>query len=230
MAGQNYYPGQYKFQCLHGMGESLYEHITGPVAQGKLNRPRRIYAPVGTHETLLAYLVRRLLENGANTSFVNRIGDPAVPVDDLIADPVEAARKIQPIGAPHRKIALPRDLFGTGRPNSSGLDLTNEQRLASLSAALLAGVEQPCRAAPLLGEGDPDGCGQEGAGREVRNPADTRDVVGTVVAATAEQVDQALAQRSEEHTAKLQSLNRISYACLCLINKPKQIKSQRQQL
>src|SRR3546814_7475471 len=110
MAGQNYYPGQYKFQCLHGMGESLYEHITGPVAQGKLNRPCRIYAPVGTHETLLAYLVRRLLENGANTSFVNRIGDPAVPVDDLIADPVEAARKIQPIGAPHRKIALPRDL------------------------------------------------------------------------------------------------------------------------
>src|SRR3546814_6013624 len=73
-------------------------------------------------EALLAYLVRRLLENGANTSFVNRIGDPAVPVDDLIADPVEAARKIQPIGAPHRKIALPRDLFGTGRPNSSGLD------------------------------------------------------------------------------------------------------------
>src|SRR3546814_10633568 len=86
MAGQNYYPGQYKFQCLHGMGESLYEHITGPVAQGKLNRPCRIYAPVGTHETLLAYLVRRLLENGANTSFVNQIGDADIPVDTLIAD------------------------------------------------------------------------------------------------------------------------------------------------
>src|SRR3546814_1607614 len=78
MAGQNYYPGQYEFQCLHGMGEPLYELVTGPVSQGKLNRPCRIYAPVGTHETLLAYLVRRLLENGANTSFVNQIGDEEV--------------------------------------------------------------------------------------------------------------------------------------------------------
>ena len=62
LAGQNYYPGQYEFQCLHGMGEPLYEQVTGKVADGKLNRPCRIYAPVGTHETLLAYLVRRLLE------------------------------------------------------------------------------------------------------------------------------------------------------------------------
>jgi hypothetical protein len=68
--GQNYYPGQYEFQCLHGMGEPLYEQVVGKIADGKLNRPCRIYAPVGTHETLLAYLVRRLLENGANTSFV----------------------------------------------------------------------------------------------------------------------------------------------------------------
>ncbi|OXH81160.1 hypothetical protein CA830_41570, partial [Burkholderia multivorans] len=65
LAGQNYYPGQYEFQCLHGMGEPLYEEVTG---RDKLNRPCRVYAPVGTHETLLAYLVRRLLENGANTS------------------------------------------------------------------------------------------------------------------------------------------------------------------
>ncbi|WP_268602511.1 proline dehydrogenase family protein, partial [Escherichia coli] len=60
LAGQNYYPGQYEFQCLHGMGEPLYDEVVGPLAQGKLNRPCRIYAPVGTHETLLAYLVRRL--------------------------------------------------------------------------------------------------------------------------------------------------------------------------
>src|SRR3546814_17800149 len=114
---------------------------------------------------------------------------------DLISgSPVRLIRPLPTIGAPHRKIALPRDLFGTGRPNSSGLDLTNEQRLASLSAALLAGVEQPCRAAPLLGEGDPDGCGPEGAGREVRNPAATRAVVGTGVDATADTVDRALAQ------------------------------------
>ena len=69
MAGANFHAGQYEFQCLHGMGEPLYEEVVGP---DKLDRPCRIYAPVGTHETLLAYLVRRLLENGANSSFVNR--------------------------------------------------------------------------------------------------------------------------------------------------------------
>ena len=79
MAG-SYTPGQYEFQCLHGMGEPLYAQVVGPA---KLDRPCRIYAPVGTHETLLAYLVRRLLENGANTSFINRIADPAVSVDEL---------------------------------------------------------------------------------------------------------------------------------------------------
>ena len=85
------YRGQYEFQCLHGMGEPLYEEVVG---REKLDRPCRIYAPVGTHETLLAYLVRRLLENGANTSFVNRIADETVPLADLIADPVEVARAI----------------------------------------------------------------------------------------------------------------------------------------
>ncbi|MDB5894033.1 MAG: putA, partial [Rhodoferax sp.] len=83
-----YQPGQYEFQCLHGMGEPLYEQVVGAVALGKLNRPCRIYAPVGTHETLLAYLVRRLLENGANTSFVNRIADPTIAIDVLVEDPV----------------------------------------------------------------------------------------------------------------------------------------------
>lgn len=72
--------GQYEFQCLHGMGEPLYAEVVGP-----MGRPCRIYPPVGTHETLLAYLVRRLLENGANSSFVNRIADKVVPVDELVA-------------------------------------------------------------------------------------------------------------------------------------------------
>lgn len=135
LAGQNYYPGQYEFQCLHGMGEPLYEEVTG---RDKLNRPCRVYAPVGTHETLLAYLVRRLLENGANTSFVNRIADKTVSVKELVADPVEDALKVVPLGAPHAKIALPRELYGASRVNSMGLDLSNEHRLASLSPALLA--------------------------------------------------------------------------------------------
>ena len=126
LAGQNYYPGQYEFQCLHGMGEPLYEQVTGKVADGKLNRPCRIYAPVGTHETLLAYLVRRLLENGANTSFVNRIADTSLPLDELVADPVTAVEKLAQqegqTGLPHPKIPLPRDLYGHGRDNSAGLD------------------------------------------------------------------------------------------------------------
>src|SRR5271157_3290274 len=133
MAGPNFYRGQYEFQCLHGMGEPLYEEVVG---REKLDRPCRVYAPVGSHETLLAYLVRRLLENGANTSFVNRIADASVSIDDLVADPAEAARSIQPIGAAHPKIALPRDLFAGQRANSAGLDFSSEQRLADLAHRL----------------------------------------------------------------------------------------------
>ncbi len=187
LAGQNYYPGQYEFQCLHGMGEPLYEEVTG--RDDKLNRPCRVYAPVGTHETLLAYLVRRLLENGANTSFVNRIADKAVAVKDLVADPVEEAARIVPLGAPHAKIPLPRQLYGDSRANSMGLDLSNEHRLASLSSALLTSAHHPWRAAPLLA----DEALSDAPAREVRNPADLRDVVGTVSEATPEQVSAALA-------------------------------------
>jgi RHH-type proline utilization regulon transcriptional repressor/proline dehydrogenase/delta 1-pyrroline-5-carboxylate dehydrogenase len=185
MAGGSFHTGQYEFQCLHGMGEPLYEEVVG---REKLNRPCRIYAPVGTHETLLAYLVRRLLENGANSSFVNRIGDAAVPVEALIADPVEQARAIEPPGAPHLRIRLPRDLFAPERPNSAGLDLSNEHRLASLSAALLAGAEAPLLAAPLLAEGE-----GRGEARDIRNPADRRDLVGRVAEATPEAIEAALA-------------------------------------
>ncbi|QYD69130.1 trifunctional transcriptional regulator/proline dehydrogenase/L-glutamate gamma-semialdehyde dehydrogenase [Paraburkholderia edwinii] len=185
LAGQNYYPGQYEFQCLHGMGEPLYEEVTG---RDKLNRPCRVYAPVGTHETLLAYLVRRLLENGANTSFVNRIADETVPVKELVADPVEEASKIVPLGAPHAKIPLPRQLYGSERVNSMGLDLSNEHRLASLSSALLASAHHPWRAVPMLADDAVNG----GAARDVRNPADHRDLVGTVVDATPEHVSAAL--------------------------------------
>jgi RHH-type proline utilization regulon transcriptional repressor/proline dehydrogenase/delta 1-pyrroline-5-carboxylate dehydrogenase len=191
LAGQNYYPGQYEFQCLHGMGEPLYEEVTG---RDKLNRPCRIYAPVGTHETLLAYLVRRLLENGANTSFVNRIADETVPVATLVGDPVEEASKIAPLGAPHAKIPLPRELYGAERVNSMGLDLSNEHRLASLSSALLASAHHGWRAAPMLADNAPLAASARAPGaREVRNPADHRDIVGTVLEATREHVDTALA-------------------------------------
>ncbi len=185
LAGGNFYTGQYEFQCLHGMGEPLYEDVVG---RDKLDRPCRVYAPVGTHETLLAYLVRRLLENGANTSFVNRIADPRVPLDDLVADPVTLAAAMQPQGAPHAKIAAPRALFGVERANSAGLDFSNEQRLASLSASLLAsaGMEWQAGSGPM---------------RPVLNPADLRDVVGQVGECSPEQVDAALAAAVHEGAA-----------------------------
>ncbi len=183
MAGADFHTGQYEFQCLHGMGEPLYEEVVGP---NKLDRPCRIYAPVGTHETLLAYLVRRLLENGANTSFVNRVSDPAIPIEELIADPVEQVRSARPVGAPHPAIALPRDLFEPKRPNSVGIDLSNEQRLSSLSAALRDSVSTVWRAAP-------DGSDAAGA-RDVRNPADQRDIVGQVVESSKEAIEAALAR------------------------------------
>jgi RHH-type transcriptional regulator, proline utilization regulon repressor / proline dehydrogenase / delta 1-pyrroline-5-carboxylate dehydrogenase len=186
LAGANYYPGQYEFQCLHGMGEPLYEEVTG---RDKLNRPCRVYAPVGTHETLLAYLVRRLLENGANTSFVNRIADENIAINDLIADPVDEASRVTPIGAPHPKIPLPRNLYGAERLNSMGLDLSNEHRLASLSLALRRSAKVPWHAGPMLGGNE----AATGVARDVRNPADNRDIVGTVVEATQDEVALSLA-------------------------------------
>lgn len=191
MAGNNYYPGQYEFQCLHGMGEPLYEQVVGKVADGKLSRPCRIYAPVGTHETLLAYLVRRLLENGANTSFVNRIADKSLSIDDLVADPVRVVEALAAregaIGLPHPKIPLPRDLYGQARSNSAGIDMANEHRLASLSSALLNSATSPQLAQPIV-------AGELGNGDwlPVINPAAVGDIVGQVREATEQEVSQAL--------------------------------------
>ncbi len=169
LAGETFTAGDYEFQCLHGMGEPLYEEVVGP---DKLNRPCRIYAPVGTHETLLAYLVRRLLENGANSSFVHRIWDEGVAVEELAEDPVAAARAIAPVGLPHPAIALPRNLFA-GRYNSAGLDLASEAVLTRLSGVLPQG--QQWGAEPLI-------TGLEIARRSqpVTNPAGRGDVVGSV--------------------------------------------------
>ncbi len=205
MAGGNYYSGQYEFQCLHGMGEPLYEQVTGTVADGKLGRPCRIYAPVGSHETLLAYLVRRLLENGANTSFVNRIGDASVPVSELVADPVQQALDIAKqegtLGAPHPAIVLPIDLLKRpnvhARANSHGFNVANEQQLASLAVALLHGTRDTYRAAPTGVISSEDALGWQ----PVRNPADTRDVVGQVLAATADDV--ALAMQKAQLAAPI---------------------------
>jgi RHH-type proline utilization regulon transcriptional repressor/proline dehydrogenase/delta 1-pyrroline-5-carboxylate dehydrogenase len=176
LAGDKLAPGQYEFQCLHGMGEALYEEVVG---SSKLGRPCRVYAPVGTHETLLPYLVRRLLENGANTSFVNRIADPAVPVAALTADPVAAAKEVREVGLPHPKIHLPAELPGKDRVNSRGFDLADESQLQMLSQALGIAAGESYRAVPILAVS-----GAYGPERGVANPADGDDVVGACVDAT----------------------------------------------
>ncbi|MGO4568079.1 trifunctional transcriptional regulator/proline dehydrogenase/L-glutamate gamma-semialdehyde dehydrogenase [Rhizobium sp. 2YAF20] len=172
LAGPDFQVGKYEFQCLHGMGEPLYDEVVG---KQKLDRPCRIYAPVGTHETLLAYLVRRLLENGANSSFVNRISDANVSVDELIADPVDLVEANLPIGKPHDLIALPCNLYGSERQNSSGIDLSNETELAALAASLVATTQERWHALPLIADGSIDG-----ETRPILNPADHSDIVGQV--------------------------------------------------
>ncbi|PWL18710.1 trifunctional transcriptional regulator/proline dehydrogenase/L-glutamate gamma-semialdehyde dehydrogenase [Falsochrobactrum shanghaiense] len=171
LAGPDFKSGKYEFQCLHGMGEPLYDEVVG---SNKLGRPARIYAPVGTHETLLAYLVRRLLENGANSSFVNRIGDKSVSVDELVADPVEVVRSMTVVGAHHDQIALPENLYGARR-NSAGFDLSNEVTLAELSKVLKESATRAWTAEPQMA-----GVKVDGTSRSVFNPGDRNDVVGTV--------------------------------------------------
>ena len=192
-AGLNYYAGQYEFQCLHGMGEPLYERVVGR-ARGGLGRPCRIYAPVGTHETLLAYLVRRLLENGANTSFVNRIADRRHcrsrrwwPIRCSRSEQLAAAEGA--LGLPHPSIALPLAMFGSERANSAGLDLSDELQLAALAQALRASVREDWLAAPIVGGAQRT----RAAAMPVRNPADHGDLVGSVHEADAGDVADALA-------------------------------------
>jgi RHH-type proline utilization regulon transcriptional repressor/proline dehydrogenase/delta 1-pyrroline-5-carboxylate dehydrogenase len=176
----------YEFQCLHGMGESLYDQVVG---KDNLDKACRIYAPVGSHETLLAYLVRRLLENGANSSFVNQIVDEAIPVESLIKNPITAAREQG--GQPHAGIPLPLDMFGNERRNSAGLDLANEDVLRQISAVLAE--PRSWTAGPLLAGavtiGQP--------AQPVLNPAQRADVVGHITEANAADVDSALASASE---------------------------------
>lgn len=117
---KSYGINDYEFQCLHGMGDPLYDEVVG---RGAGKHPCRIYAPVGSHEELLAYLVRRLLENGANTSFVNRIADEKLPIEEMVADPIQKLKEL--VVKPHPAIPLPKDLFAPNRENSKGLDLSD---------------------------------------------------------------------------------------------------------
>ncbi|HEX6440580.1 MAG TPA: bifunctional proline dehydrogenase/L-glutamate gamma-semialdehyde dehydrogenase PutA [Stellaceae bacterium] len=174
----------YEFQRLHGMGEALYEQVVGPE---QLDRPCRIYAPVGSHEDLLPYLVRRLLENGANTSFVNRIVDDRQPIDEIIADPI--ARLAQLRVKPHPRIPLPHDLYGPERKNARGLDLNDPTTLTDLREGLVAALRRPWSAAPIIA-----GIEQTGAAEPVFDPSDRRRQIGKVVPSDPTDVDRALAR------------------------------------
>ncbi|WP_173910837.1 trifunctional transcriptional regulator/proline dehydrogenase/L-glutamate gamma-semialdehyde dehydrogenase [Acinetobacter sp. Marseille-Q1618] len=190
-----YYVGQYEFQCLHGMGEPLYEQVVGDKQDNKLGVPCRIYAPVGNHETLLAYLVRRLLENGANTSFVNRIADKNIKIEDLIENPIqeitENAKHDHVIGMKHPAIPLPKDLLQPIRQNSIGLDLANDSELAQLNATALKLSSYQWQSHSLVDQLEIQTLDHLPK-VEIRNPANHQDLVGTVIEADTAQVDLAL--------------------------------------
>jgi len=181
----------YEFQKLHGMGDDLYAEV---IPADRLDVPCRVYAPVGSHEDLLPYLVRRLLENGANSSFVNRISDEDVAIDDLIRDPVEVVAGFESI--PHPRIPLPVDLFRSqfhDRSNSMGVNLANDAQLETLAAQIQAATG-PWTAAPLV-----PGATSAGATVEVTSPADRRVRVGQWQAADSATVEQALRNATDAH-------------------------------
>ncbi len=179
----------FEFQRLHGMGEELYSLLTDPAGHAL---PCRVYAPVGSHEELLPYLVRRLLENGANTSFVNRIVDESLPIEEVIGDPVADVERAG--GGPHPRIPSPRSLFGPERTNSSGINLPDGAEQRRLAAACRDALSLPLLARPIVGGNE-----QEGERRACRAPGDLDRLVGEAADA-----DASLATRAIELAAAAQ--------------------------
>ncbi len=176
-----------EFQRLHGMGEDLYASLR---ERGDARWPCRVYAPVGDHERLLPYLVRRLLENGANTSFVNRFVDAELDLEELIQDPI-ALTRARTQRMPHPRIRLPRDLFGERRRNSVGLDLADPDVLQDLAARLRAAAPSGAHAAPIVG-----GIAQSGDRCESHDPAHDATAPGTVEVADPDTMRLALERAS----------------------------------
>ncbi|ADZ72122.1 bifunctional proline dehydrogenase/L-glutamate gamma-semialdehyde dehydrogenase PutA [Polymorphum gilvum] len=172
--------GGYEFQRLHGMGESLYRAVAE-----RHGYPCRIYAPVGGHKDLLAYLVRRLLENGANSSFVSVVGDAAVPVDRLLlrpADILDGGGRVR-----NAAIPLPSDLYGDSRRNSAGVELGHAEERARLVDGMTAAVLSVAAATVLA-----PGLAPVGRPKPVHSPADGRTLVGEVVEADPEDAARAV--------------------------------------
>ncbi|WP_372096657.1 bifunctional proline dehydrogenase/L-glutamate gamma-semialdehyde dehydrogenase PutA [Tistrella mobilis] len=175
---------RFEYQRLHGMGEPLYEAALGD-APSKGGVSCRIYAPVGAHEDLLPYLVRRLLENGANTSFVHRLADESVAIGDLVADPV--AKLAGRASRPNPSIPLPGAIYAPERPNSQGLDLADPLVVLELDAAVAAAAAMPAEASAIV-----EGRDRGGAFAEIRSPADRSVVVGRVAEADDAAVEAAI--------------------------------------
>jgi len=159
----------YEFQRLHGMGEQLYDALLREQPQAAC----RVYAPVGGHRDLLAYLVRRLLENGANSSFVSVAADPAVPVSTILKRP--QAWIVDARDARHRRIPLPRDLYSPERINSAGVEFGDRETLTDLISAVHLAMPRAAVAAPLV-----NGHALEGLRRAVTSPIDG-STIGHVV-------------------------------------------------
>jgi RHH-type transcriptional regulator, proline utilization regulon repressor / proline dehydrogenase / delta 1-pyrroline-5-carboxylate dehydrogenase len=173
----------FEFQRLHGMGEEVYQALRR--VEGNNPTPVRIYAPVGGHKELLAYLVRRLLENGANTSFVNRMGDADIPAEELVGDPVAELAALSPRRNP--AIPLPGAIFG-GRQNSAGIDLSDPLVRGPLLERLAGLANIHWRAEPTFPSAAP------GEVVAVKSPHDPAAAIGTRRDATAEEVSDAFAR------------------------------------
>ncbi len=169
----------FEFQRLHGMGEALHRHL-----MAEEGTRCRVYAPVGAHRDLLAYLVRRLLENGANSSFVNQVADERVAPEVIAADPFEAVAASG--GAPHPALRAPLALFEPVRRNSRGYDIGHPADLDELADGIRPFREYRWQASASIADAaSPRPAPPASSGHvEVRNPADLSDVVGRVVPAT----------------------------------------------
>ncbi|MGB3245869.1 MAG: bifunctional proline dehydrogenase/L-glutamate gamma-semialdehyde dehydrogenase PutA [Sulfitobacter sp.] len=180
MAGND--KDSFEFQRLHGMGESLHD-----IVKASEGTRCRIYAPVGAHQDLLAYLVRRLLENGANSSFVNQIVDPNIPAESISADPVTEMEKLgDRIASP--SILQPSDLFAPERRNSKGYRINEPASILPLLAAREEFADKTWEAAPMIAGKS----ASSGKMRDVYSPADSTRLVGKVRDASAEDVDAAI--------------------------------------
>lgn len=185
----------FEFQCLHGMGEAIYHQFINKNAI----TPVRIYAPVGSHKELLGYLVRRLLENGANTSFINQLADEKTPIEELVKDPILRVKRLE--YKPHPAIPQPSNIYGHWQ-NAAGLDLSDQSTLRELKASMSPHFNKTFKAASII-----NGKLRYQANRSVttKSPVDLNYAIGQVVSATSEDIEDAI-QSAFQYQARWRDL------------------------